>query len=325
MALPKTAVLTVRLVDVSRQDASSTTLVEQRIETEGKQVPFSFDLVYEQVKIQDRNRYAVQAEIRDNGRLLYITDVSYPVLTQGNPKTVDIVVVPVRGGGQGQGQSDNSRTLRGTVTYRQRSALPSNSNINVRLVDLANPGTAVAETTFSSSNRQVPIPFELSFEQNLVNGQRSYGLEAEITSADGKTAFKTETPVAVQVRGNQANNQTELVLVQGITAITGKTISLSKFGTGSMKIGTTNQFLIRGTVTVDTEGEANVTLNRIDGGVTFSGKLTYFDDTTLRITVGNSGDADASGEIEIKYSGRRLGLITGSSLVLDSQNVTLRF
>ena len=43
IALPATAALTVKLVDVSRADASATTIVEQRIDTAGKQVPFSFD------------------------------------------------------------------------------------------------------------------------------------------------------------------------------------------------------------------------------------------------------------------------------------------
>ena len=88
-ALPATAVLTVKLVDVSRQDVSSPIITEQRIETAGKQVPLSFVLVYDRSKIQERNRYAVQAEIRDGDRLLYITDTSNPVLTQGNPRVVD--------------------------------------------------------------------------------------------------------------------------------------------------------------------------------------------------------------------------------------------
>ena len=98
-ALTTTAVVTVKLVDVSRGDVSSTTLVERQIETGGKQVPISFDFAYDRTKINEKNRYAVQAEIRDGGKLLFISNTSYPVITQGNPRNVDIVVVPVGGGG----------------------------------------------------------------------------------------------------------------------------------------------------------------------------------------------------------------------------------
>jgi uncharacterized lipoprotein YbaY len=328
-SLPATAVLIVKLVDVSRQDVSSTIISEQRIETSGKQLPFSFDLVYDRSKIQERNRYAIQAEIRDGDRLLYITDTSNPVLTQGNPRVVDVVVVPVRGGGQGGGQGggNRDRTLRGTVSYSQRIALANNSIVSIKLVEMTSQNTTgeiIAETTVNTNGRQVPISFELPYENSRINFQRSYALDADI-STDGKITFKTEQPQVVQLRGNQAGN-IQLVLVQaGATTITGKTLSLSKFGTGSIKIGDrAAQFLIRGSVTVGTNGNAQVTVSSLDGSTSFSGKLTYFDETTLRITVEGSGDADASGEIEIKYSGRRLNSISASNLVLDGQDVTLK-
>jgi uncharacterized lipoprotein YbaY len=328
-SLPATAVLIVKLVDVSRQDVSSTIISEQRIETSGKQLPFSFDLVYDRSKIQERNRYAIQAEIRDGERLLYITDTSNPVLTQGNPRVVDVVVVPVRGGGQGGGQGggNRDRTLRGTVSYSQRIALANNSIVSIKLVEMTSQNTTgeiIAETTVNTNGRQVPISFELPYENSRINFQRSYALDADI-STDGKITFKTEQPQVVQLRGNQAGN-IQLVLVQaGATTITGKTLSLSKFGTGSIKIGDrAAQFLIRGSVTVGTNGNAQVTVSSLDGSTSFSGKLTYFDETTLRITVEGSGDADASGEIEIKYSGRRLNSISASNLVLDGQDVTLK-
>lgn len=326
IALPATAVLTVKLVDVSRADASATTIVEQRVDTVGKQVPFSFDFAYDRTKIIERNRYAVQAEIRDNGRLIYITDTSYPVITQGNPKNVEIVLVPV-GGGQGGGVRNN--TIRGTVTYLQKIAIAANSEVKVWLVDAANPtGAAVAETTFSTANKQVPFAFELRYEQRDIDRQRNYELRSEIRS-NGVVRFRTENGTAVNLRGNQNNDTVELVLTAGsddTTAITGKSISLSKFGTGSLKIGTRgNQFLIRGTVNVSTNGTATVTVGTLSNQTVFTGKLTFFDQNTLRITVASSGDADASGEIEISYSDRRLNSMSGNNLILDGQEVVLRF
>lgn len=324
-ALPPTAVLIVKIVDVSRSDFSAPIIVEQRIDTAGKQVPIQFDIAYDRTKIQERNRYAVQAEIRDGGRLLFITDTSYPVITQGNPRSVDITVVPV-GGGIGGGQRSN--VIRGTISYSQRQVLPPNAEVTVRLVDSGDPrGTPAAETKFTVGNRQIPIPFELTYEQRDINRQRNYELQAEIT-VNGEVRFRTGTGKPVALRGIQTEN-VDLMLdagTEGTQPITGKTISLSKFGTGSIKIGDRNtQFLIRGSVSVANDGNAQISVSGIDGSVNFSGKLTYFDDTTLRITVDSSGDATASGEIEVKYNGRSLRSLSGTNLVLDGQDVTLRF
>ena len=328
-ALPQTAVLIVKIVDVSLADASSIVVAEQRIETTGKQVPISFDMAYDRSKIQERNRYAVQAEIRDGGRLLFITDTSYPGITQGSPRNVEITVVPVGGGG---GTGPRQNVIRGTVRYLQRMALGPNSEVKVRLVDSGAPdGASVADVVVPVGNRQVPIPFELSYEMRDINRQRNYELQAEIRT-DGKLRFKTEAGKPVTLRGTQADPSVELLVVpaeEGPVAITGRTISLSKFGTGSLQIGTrADELIIQGRVSVDTNGNATVVLSRPPfggGNVTFTGKLTYFDETTLRIAIQNSGDADAGGEIQVSYSGRSLRSITATNLTVDGQNVTLRF
>jgi uncharacterized lipoprotein YbaY len=328
IALPQTAILTVQLLDVTRQDASAPVIAEQRIETAGKQVPFSFDLAYDRRLIQERGRYAIRAEIIDGGRLLFTTDASYPVITQGNPRSVEIVLASVGGGGRGTGTGVGSASIRGTVTYRQRIALGPNSEITVKLVDSSNPaGTPVSESSFSSGNRQVPIPFELRYEPRDINRQRNYELRAEIRT-DGVLRFRTEQGQPVNLIAGQPGN-VELVLVAATEepeAITGQNINLAKFGTGSLQIGNRgSEFIVRGGVVVRTDGTAEVTLNRIIGSITFSGKLTYFDQNTLRITVTNSGNADASGEIEVRYSGRTLNSLAGNGLVLDGQDVVLRF
>lgn len=324
-ALPANAVILVRLVDVSRADASGTVIAEERIDAGGKQVPISFDLAYERNRIQERNRYVIRAEIRDGERLLFTTDTSYPVITQGNPRSVEVTVVPVGGGG-GQGPREN--TIRGTVTYRQRIALAPNSEVKVRLVDSGAPeGAAVAETTVSTGNRQVPIAFELSYSNRDINRQRNYELQAEIRSG-GQLRFRTERGVPVTLRGNRTDD-VELLLVaasEGPEPITGQELNLSKFGAGSMQIeGRSTMFLIRANVVVRSNGDAEVTLFRLDGSTTFSGKLTAFDANSLRITVANSGNADAGGEIDIRYSDRSLSSISSRNLILDGQNVTVRF
>jgi uncharacterized lipoprotein YbaY len=324
-ALPPSAMLSVTIIDVSRADAPSTIIAEQRTPTAGKQVPFSFDLAYDKAKVQERNRYAVRAEIRDGDRLLFTTDTSYPVITQGNPRNVEITLVPV-GGGPGGGQRDN--VVRGTVSYRQRIALTPNSEVSVKLVDTTTPdGTAVAETTVNTGNRQVPIAFELPYEARNINRQRTYEVRAEIRS-NGELRFKSETGTPVTLRGNQDQN-IEIVVVPGTDApepITGRTANLSRFGAGSLKVGDRSPWVLIGAnVRVTTDGNATVILNRGVSTVTFTGKLTSYENGTLRITVQSYGQADASGEIIVTFSGNSLRNLSATGLVADGQDVELRF
>jgi len=265
----------------------------------------------------------VQAEIREGDRLLFTTETNYPVITRGNPRVVDVTVVPV-GGGRVPRESE----IRGTVTYRQRIALGPNSEVIVRLVDSADPtGRPVAETTIPVGNRQVPIPFELPFEMRDINRQRNYELQAEIRT-DGRPRFRTEAGRPVVPRAGQMLD-VELLVVpasDGPEPITGRELNISRLSAGTMQIeGRGTMILFRASVVVRTSGDADVTLGRLDGSTTFSGKVIYFDSNTVRIAVTSSGNANASGEFEIRYTGRTLNSLTARDLTLDGQNVIVRF
>lgn len=326
-ALPRNAVITVKLVDVSRADAAGKVIAEQKIDSDGKQVPFAFSLGYKPDQINSRNRYNVQAEIRGgNGRLLYITDTAHPVLTQGNPSNVEIVVAQVRGGGQNPGNND--RSIRGTVAYRERIALAPNSDLTVELIRIDANGVeqdVVAQTTFSTGTRQVPITFELPYAQSSIENNADYAVRAEIKTGD-EVQFNSAEPQKIVLRRNGNTNNVELMLVKAETGITGKSISLSKFGTGSLAIeGRSSELLINGSVEVKTDGAGSVKVSGLFKSFTFEGMVTEFDEDSIIIKVKNSGDADASGTIEIRYSGRNLRSISSTDLTLDSQKATLRF
>lgn len=95
IALRMDAVVTVRLSDVSLQDAPARLIDEQQIEARGKSVPIPYVLEYDPGLIDERYSYAVRAEIRDGaGQLLWTTDTMIPVLTRGSPADeVDIMLV----------------------------------------------------------------------------------------------------------------------------------------------------------------------------------------------------------------------------------------
>ena len=92
IALPPSAVITVKLVDVSRADAPAVLIAEQVIATAGRQVPFEFALEYDASRIQPSHTYAVQVRIENGDRLLFISDKMNPVITRDAPTHLDIVV-----------------------------------------------------------------------------------------------------------------------------------------------------------------------------------------------------------------------------------------
>ena len=92
IALPPTAVIKVQLVDVSRADAPAIVLGEQVTQAAGRQVPFAFEIPFDPARIEASHTYAVQARIEQDGKLRFISDRHYAVITRGAPSRVDMVL-----------------------------------------------------------------------------------------------------------------------------------------------------------------------------------------------------------------------------------------
>jgi putative lipoprotein len=98
-ALPPTAVIEVQLQDISVMDMPATVISSQRIEAQGKQVPFPYEVNYDPAQIDPKHHYAVRATIKDGDRLLFTSTQVYPVITDGAPTSdVEIIVEPVASG-----------------------------------------------------------------------------------------------------------------------------------------------------------------------------------------------------------------------------------
>lgn len=97
VVLPPTAVVKIQLVDVFRADAPAVIIAEQIIPTGGKQVPFFFEIPFDPAKIKANYTYAVKARIEEDGRLRFISDQRYAVITRNAPMHVDMVLRPVNG------------------------------------------------------------------------------------------------------------------------------------------------------------------------------------------------------------------------------------
>src|SRR5262249_47006193 len=97
-----------------------------------------------------------------------------------------------------------SRSLTGTVAYRERIALPSDAVIQVQLSDVSVEDVAapvVAETPVTPKGRQVPLPFELHYDVGKIDPKRIYAVRAT-TRTQEQLLFPTTTATPVLTQGN---------------------------------------------------------------------------------------------------------------------------
>jgi uncharacterized lipoprotein YbaY len=95
MALPASAIIEVKLQDVLLADAPARVIAKEEIPLGERQVPVPFELKFDAAKIDPKHTYWVKASILVDEQLRFISDKAYPVLTQGNPTHVELIVKPV--------------------------------------------------------------------------------------------------------------------------------------------------------------------------------------------------------------------------------------
>ena len=102
----------------------------------------------------------------------------------------------------------------GSVSYRERIALPAGGRLRVTLLDVSlidQPARVVAERELEARG-QVPIPFALEVERARIDPDRRYALHAELSAAEGGLRWATPTAVPVLTRG--APSAVEIVVAR---------------------------------------------------------------------------------------------------------------
>ena len=95
IALTPGARVIVELRDTSYADAAAPLVASQTI-TDPGQVPVRFNVPYNRDDIDPRNTYSVSARIiESDGRLAFINDTAYDVITRGGPSRVEMMLVLV--------------------------------------------------------------------------------------------------------------------------------------------------------------------------------------------------------------------------------------
>lgn len=101
--------------------------------------------------------------------------------------------------------------LSGTISYRERMALPPNAKLEVILADIAKqdaPYEEVARFDLSPAG-QVPIAYRIPYDAKNVKEEGRYALMARITQ-DGHLLFINDMHYAVDLK--QAQTRIDMVL-----------------------------------------------------------------------------------------------------------------
>jgi copper homeostasis protein (lipoprotein) len=98
IAMPTGAVFEATLEDISKADAPADVIGRARIEKPGN-VPIRFEIQYDSSRIVQSHRYVVRGRILVDGKPWFVTDQSYPVLTQGRGKEVSLLLRRASGSG----------------------------------------------------------------------------------------------------------------------------------------------------------------------------------------------------------------------------------
>ena len=100
--------------------------------------------------------------------------------------------------------NDAMPSISGTVTYRERMAMPENAVLTVELQDVSRadaPAQAIAEQRITFAGRQVPLAFELHYDPARINPKHLYAVSASIT-VDGQLRFLNTSAYRVLTQGN---------------------------------------------------------------------------------------------------------------------------
>ena len=103
----------------------------------------------------------------------------------------------------------NNATIRGTITYRERIALPPGAVIKIKLLDVSRQDTAaieIASRSITTTGEQVPIIFDLPYDTSKIEERYTYVVRSEIYLNDQLSFTTTQSyPVITRGHGNEVN------------------------------------------------------------------------------------------------------------------------
>lgn len=95
IALPADAVVDVWITDIGPGVVTQAILAEAAVPAAGRQVPLPFEVHVDPARVQATRPYGLRAVITAGGQTLFETPQPVPVLTQGAPTTLTVMLTRV--------------------------------------------------------------------------------------------------------------------------------------------------------------------------------------------------------------------------------------
>jgi uncharacterized lipoprotein YbaY len=215
-ALPPDAVLTVQLVNQSLCGLSCLILGEQRI-MPVEQSPAPFALAYNSAIIDPQWSYVVIARMDtyddlNPQELNWWVEQPAPVVTQGPPATVDLVLAP-----------PVAAEVTGTITYPVQPTLPPDAVLTVQILNQTGTGVfgpAVVGEQVIPLDGPGPMPFAIAYDPATIDPLWSYTVDAWI-SAPGRLDWRAEQLPGVLTQGHPATVEVKVEPPPAVATVTG--------------------------------------------------------------------------------------------------------
>ena len=126
--------------------------------------------------------------------------------------TTFLLLAGCSGFAPGDREADSMSTVTGTVTYRERIALPPTAVVKVQLADVSRadaPAIVLGDEIIRTEGRQVPFAFTIEYDPARIDPRFTYVIQARIEDGD-KLLFISDRSYPVITRG--APTQVDLVL-----------------------------------------------------------------------------------------------------------------
>jgi len=118
-------------------------------------------------------------------------------------------------GACGSSEGEAGSPVTGTVTYRERIALPDDAVVTVQIQDVSlmdAPAQVMGEQVIHTNGGQVPIAYAVPYDREAIDEGHGYSMSARIEDGAGKLLFISDTVVPVITRDNPTKD-VEIVAV----------------------------------------------------------------------------------------------------------------
>ncbi len=105
-------------------------------------------------------------------------------------------------------QESQLSSVTGSISYRERIALPSHALVTVTIQDVSladAPAKVIAKHRFETNGYQVPYEFELSYDKSKIDARHRYSVSVRI-EVDGQLRFISDTMNSVITDSDNTDN-----------------------------------------------------------------------------------------------------------------------